>query len=128
MGKFYFQGDVCLERVDDAPVSGTMIDPDPDGAVVLARGETTGHRHAFYGGAMMFRDDALAHDMPAPELYIGHVKLAAPTELVHGTTKEAADGDHAAVALPAGTYRVRGQRRHVPSVVPGASRSAMAWD
>lgn len=128
MMKFYFQGDVCLEAVDDVPITGAMIEPDPDGAVVLARGETTGHRHAFYGGAMLFRDDALARDMPAPELYIGHVKLEVPTELVHGTTKEAADGDHAAVALPAGTYRVRGQRRHVPSVVPGASRSAMAWD
>jgi len=112
--KFYFQGDVCLEAVDDVPITGAMIEPDPDGAVVLARGETTGHRHAFYGGAMLFRDDALARDMPAPELYIGHVKLEVPTELVHGTTNGG------------GRRRPRGGRasgRHLSGAWPASARS-----
>lgn len=101
--KVYFaQGDIMLERVDDATV-GTPINVDPDGAVVLARGEVTGHRHAFYAGATMFRDDGLARDIPT-ELYLGHIKIAAKegAELKHE--------EHDTVKLPAGTYRVRRQR------------------
>jgi hypothetical protein len=100
--KLYAQGDIILERVDDAtPVS--PVSRDQDGAVVLARGELTGHRHAFYGyGVTMFRDDALSRDMP-PQLYLGHVRIDVPSaELRHE--------EHAAIELPAGTYRVRRQR------------------
>lgn len=100
--KFYAQGDIVLERVVDAE-PGTPINVDPDKAVVLARGEVTGHRHAFYGGTTMFRDDALARDIPAA-LYLGHVKIAAKdgAELRHE--------EHDTIKLPAGTYRVRRQR------------------
>jgi hypothetical protein len=107
MTEFYAQGDLLLERVADVPVSGTIVDSDGDGAVVLARGETTGHRHAFYGGdVVMFRDDALARDMPG-ELYIGHVVVGSgPAELRHE--------EHGSVTLAPGTYRVRGQREFEP--------------
>jgi hypothetical protein len=104
MQKFYAQGDVILERVPDAPVTGTIVKPDPDKAVVLARGEVTGHRHAFYGGGVaMFRDDGLARDIPA-ELYIGHIKI--------GGKKEAKlrHEEHDTISLPPGNYRVRRQR------------------
>jgi hypothetical protein len=100
--KLYAQGDIILELVEDA----TPLAPlprDPDGAVVLARGELTGHRHAFCGGGVtLFRDDELARDVP-PALYIGHVKVSAPSaDLRHE--------EHATIALPAGTYRVRRQQ------------------
>ena len=100
--KFYAQGDVLLELVEDATPKTPMA-TDPDGAVVLARGEVTGHRHAFYGGqVLMFRDDGLARDIPA-ELYIGHIKIAGPSaDLKHE--------EHATIALPKGSYRVRRQR------------------
>jgi len=100
--KLFAQGDVLLELVDDAEPT-TPIGVDPDGAVVLARGEVTGHRHAFYGGqVLMFRDDGLAHGVP-PELYIGHIKIAdVSAELRHE--------EHATITLPKGTYRVRRQR------------------
>jgi hypothetical protein len=104
MSKIYAQGDVILERVEDAPASGTPIKTDPDGAVVLARGEVTGHRHAFYGGQVaMFRDDGLARDVPS-ELYIGHIKIAGdkPAALKHE--------EHDTINLPPGNYRVRRQR------------------
>lgn len=99
---FYAQGDILIERVADVP-AGNPVNVDLDGAVVLARGEVTGHRHAFYGGAMMFRDDALARDMPS-ELYLGHVKIAANggAELRHE--------EHDTIRLPKGTYRIRRQR------------------
>lgn len=100
--ELFAQGDIILERVPDAAPK-EPIGVDPDGAVVLARGEVTGHRHAFYSGAVMFRDDALARDVP-PELYIGHVKIAAKdgAELRHE--------EHDTVKLAPGTYRVRRQR------------------
>jgi hypothetical protein len=100
--RLYAQGDIILELVEDA--TPHRIEPnDPDGAVVLARGELTGHRHAIYGGgAMLFRDDALARDVP-PALYIGHLKVNAPSaELRHE--------EHATISLPTGTYRVRRQQ------------------
>jgi hypothetical protein len=80
-----------------------LLPPDADGAVVLRRGELTGHRHAFYGyGVTLFRDDALARDVP-PALYIGHVQVSAPSaDLQHE--------EHATITLPAGTYRVRRQQ------------------
>ena len=100
--KFYAQGDIILERVSDASPTDA-INVDPDGAVVLARGEVTGHRHAFYGGAVMFRDDALARDVPS-QLYLGHIKIAdkGGAELRHE--------EHDTIKLPKGTYRVRRQR------------------
>lgn len=98
----YAQGDIIIERVADAKPS-TPIGVDPDGAVVLARGEVTGHRHAFYGGgATLFRDDALARDVPAG-LYIGHVRISASGAALRHE-------EHAAIDLPPGTYRVRRQR------------------
>ena len=102
MKKIWAQGDIILERVADAEPT-SPINVDPDKAVVLARGEGTGHRHAFYGGAVMFRDDALARDVPA-QLYLGHIKIADKdgAELKHE--------EHDTIKLPKGTYRVRRRR------------------
>jgi hypothetical protein len=81
-GTAYAQGDVLLLRVADVECAeiGSFGSP-----VILAEGEVTGHRHAFYGGATMFRDDALARDVPS-ELFIGHIKIAeGGAVLEHGT-------------------------------------------
>src|SRR5215469_18415983 len=77
MSLLYAQGDLLIERVADIPVSGTPLNPGPDGASVLAEGETTGHRHAIYDRVTMFRDDALAHDIPNG-LYVGHLRVTGP--------------------------------------------------
>ena len=96
----YAQGDILIERVADANITKARkpINVDPDGAVILARGEVTGHRHRFMGGDVtMFRDDGLASGVPT-ELYLGHIKIAAPTaDLVHE--------EHGTITLPKGTYR-----------------------
>jgi len=104
--KLYAQGDIILELVEEAAAL-VPLPRDPDGAMVLARGELTGHRHAFYGGGVtLFRDDALARDLP-PTLYIAHVTVsAASAELQHE--------EHATISLPAGTYRVRRQQEWEP--------------
>jgi hypothetical protein len=105
IGEFHAQGDIIIERVADAKAG--MPEPvDPDGAIVLARGEVTGHRHRFTGdsGVVMFRDDGLAREL-APELYIGHVAVPeAGDNLLHE--------EHGTINLPPGTYRIRRQREH----------------
>lgn len=103
MHEIYAQGDILIERVDDVATSATPVECDPDGAVVLARGEVTGHRHAIYeSGVVMFRDDSLARDLPV-ELYVGHVVIDRPEALLKHE-------EHDTIVLPKGTYRVRRQR------------------
>ena len=74
MAMMYAQGDLLIERVDDLEPSGTLISRDATGATVLAEGEFTGHRHAIFDRVAMFRDDALALDVPS-DLYVGHIKV-----------------------------------------------------
>lgn len=102
--KLYFQGDLLIEEVEDISPSGDNIPPEKDGAFVLAHGEVTGHRHAFYEQVTMFRDDALARDIP-DNLYIGHVKINKPkADLKHE--------EHDTISLKKGTYRIRRQREY----------------
>jgi hypothetical protein len=106
MTEMYAQGDLLIERVKDVKPSGTVISPDATGALVLAEGELTGHRHAIFERATMFRDDALARDVP-DDLYVGHVKVeGGPATISHQ--------EHAPIALGEGTYRVRRQRELEP--------------
>jgi hypothetical protein len=104
--KMYAQGDLLIERVNDVEPSGTMIAPDATGAFVLAEGELSGHRHAIFERVTMFRDDALARDIPTG-LYVGHVKVVRDSAVVHHE-------EHAPITLFEGTYRVRRQRELEP--------------
>jgi hypothetical protein len=101
--KLYFQGDLCIEQISDVEGIAGLLPPAPDGAVVLAEGEVTGHRHAFYGGGVtLFRDDALAREVPR-ELYIGILKVEADEAALRHE-------EHDTIVLAKGTYRVRQQR------------------
>jgi hypothetical protein len=102
MKQLYAQGDLLIERVPDIPVPGVAARSDERSPLVLAEGETTGHRHAIYDRAVMFRDDGLASDVP-DGLYIGHVR-------VEDACARVTHEEHAPVTLPKGTYRVRRQR------------------
>ncbi len=102
----YAQGDVLIEEVETVPTSGTPTDRGVDGGYVLAEGEATGHRHIIKGCATMFRDDALARDIPT-ELYIGHLR-------VDDDSARVLHEEHAAIPLNKGMYRVRRQRELEP--------------
>ena len=106
MNEMFAQGDLLIERVADVEPSGTMVAPDAAGVSVLAEGELTGHRHAIFDRVTMFRDDALAREIPAG-LYVGHVKVAGGSATVHHQ-------EHAPINLAEGTYRVRRQRELEP--------------
>lgn len=109
MHDVFAQGDLLIERVTDRPVTGTVAVSTRDGAVVLAEGEHTGHRHAIYESVTLFRDDGLARDIP-DGLYIGHVKVEEGlARIVHQ--------EHAPIELGPGTYRVRRQRELDPREV-----------
>ncbi len=106
MSLLYAQGDLLIERVADIPVSGRPAEPDASGATVLLEGEMTGHRHAIMERVTMFRDDALAHDIPNG-LYVGHIKVDGPSARVQ-------HDEHGDISLPEGTYRIRRQRELDP--------------
>jgi hypothetical protein len=106
MNETFAQGDLLIERVADVEPSGTLLGPDAAGAWVLAEGEFTGHRHAIYDRVTMFRDEALAREIPAG-LYVGHVKVEGGSALIHHQ-------EHAPISLAEGTYRVRRQRELEP--------------
>lgn len=96
------QGDVLVEQVVAMPLSASAIPLEADGSVTLAHGEVTGHRHAFYGGAVMFRDDGAGSG-------VAYVRLDKATPLKHD--------EHTAPVLPTGDYRVIRQREYSPSEI-----------
>jgi hypothetical protein len=107
MTRLCAQGDILIERVDDATLSGKAIRSVGAGAVIIAEGEATGHRHRLLGSVAMYRDDALARDVPSG-LYVAHVEVRSPTgRLEHE--------EHAPITLERGTYRVRRQRQLEPT-------------
>jgi hypothetical protein len=109
MNEMFAQGDLLIERVADVEPSGAVQPPDATGACVLAEGELTGHRHAIYDRVTMFRDSALAREVPAG-LYVGHVKVEGGSALIHHQ-------EHGPIVLTEGTYRVRRQREVEPADV-----------
>jgi hypothetical protein len=101
------QGDILIERVEDCAASGQVVQSVHNGPVVIAEGEATGHHHRLLGSVTMYRDDAIARDIPS-ELYLAHVEVRSPTaRLVHE--------EHAPITLEKGTYRVRRQRQLEPT-------------
>lgn len=119
--RLYFQGDICLEEIADLPVSGEILAPARDGALVLAEGESTGHRHAIFdAGVTFFRDDGLAGGIP-PALYVGHLKVeSGGASLQHD--------EHDTIVLPAGTYRVRRQREFDERTIWGRTDGRVVAD
>ena len=102
------QGDILIERVDDAPVSGRVLQSVDDGSAVVAAGEATGHHHRIFGSVTLYRDDALAREIPAG-LYVAHLQVKSPgrTAGARGARANRAGAGHLsrAPATPVGADR-----------------------
>lgn len=103
------QGDVLLERIGDAPTGLAGAKEPP----TLADGEISGHSHRVYGGAVLFRDDALARDL-GEAAYIGTLDVGADATLRHVLPNGAGTGEHDTIALVSGRYVVTPQREYDP--------------
>jgi hypothetical protein len=103
----YAQGDILIERVEDRCFSGHIVQAADDSSVLVAEGEASGHRHRILGSVTMYRDDALAREIP-PDLYVGHIQ-------VEGAAARLEHEEHAPITLPRGTYRIRRQRQLEPA-------------
>jgi hypothetical protein len=108
MTRLCAQGDILIERVEDTHAGSRQVIACIDtGAVTIAEGEVTGHHHRLLGSITMYRDDALARDIP-PGLYVAHVEVTnSAARLEHE--------EHAPILLDKGTYRVRRQRQLEPT-------------
>ena len=107
MPRLYAQGDILIEQVDHVPQKPKIAETVSDGSVIIAEGEATGHQHRIFGSVTLYRDDALAREIPSG-LYVGHLRVDSPTaNLEHD--------DHAPITLAQGTYRVRRQRHLEPA-------------
>lgn len=98
--KYWRQGDVCIIPIDAMPSGLTPVERD-DGAVVLAYGEVTGHKH-------QIRE--LDVELFAP----GEASVMAERFLRVGETSLLIHEEHATIALPPGEYEVRHQREYSP--------------
>jgi hypothetical protein len=102
MNGMYRQGDVLIQRVDQAPESVVAV-PLENGRIVLAHGEVTGHAHAITNEAAQ-----LVSAEGAAELYL----------IVNGTEPVALEHEeHATIMLPPATYRVSRQVEYTPDAI-----------
>lgn len=108
--KLGFQGDLLLR------VRGTHNEKIPEAKkpIMALEGEATGHNHLIYGGAVMFRDDAMARQAP-DNLYIGTVKTGAKGAELRHESRGKLTGDHDTIKLPANSVvELRRQRQSDP--------------
>ena len=97
IGKFVVQqGDVLIEECDGIPKDARKLSRDADGAVVLARGEVTGHRHAIYDA-----DGVEIFDAGNGNSYI---RVSRSVRLEHE--------EHGVAIINPGTYQVRGVQEY----------------
>jgi hypothetical protein len=100
----YRQGDILLMPCPEIP-SGAVPEAPEEGLVVLAHGETSGHRHVMNAGNVaFFREDGSGSG--------GFVKVTGPSPV------DLSHEEHAPLAIPPGNYRVVRQREYQPQARP----------
>jgi hypothetical protein len=100
------QGDVLIRKIPAIPNGTEVVPKDPDGAIVLARGEVTGHRHRI--------------DPPTDEA-VEFVRTADTNQrflrIMASSGVELRHEEHATITLPPGIYEVVQQREYTPEAI-----------
>lgn len=100
----YRQGDILLMPCSKIP-SGAIVEAPEDGVVVLARGETSGHRHVMAADRVaFFREDGSGSG--------GFIRVTGPSPVA------LSHEEHSPLAIPPGEYRVVRQREYQPQARP----------
>jgi len=103
MNTIYRQGDVMLRKVAELP-SGAVKKDSPNGEVVLALGERTGHKHRTENA------EAVEYTMQdAEDVVRRFLSVAGGAQVRHE--------EHATVNLPAGIYEVIQQVDYSPGAI-----------
>lgn len=107
----YAQGDLLIVPVDKFPDGVKECTP-PDKVVVLALGESTGHRHAVYGDDVkLYRRQGTDVDL----LERPNIPMETVEQWIDVATKAMLKHEeHKAIELPKGKYRVIRQREYDP--------------
>ncbi len=100
--KTFRQGDVLIRRVRSMPENAK--DVTPNGRIVLAHGEVTGHAHAIAEGEA--REMSYAE---AGGIVRRFLKVVSEATVRHE--------EHAPIALPAGLYEIVLQREYSPEAI-----------
>lgn len=99
----YRQGDILLMSCSRVPSGAREIAPE-SGRVILARGETTGHAHAFAADRVRyFREDGSGQGFVV-------ISGASTVDLTHE--------EHTTLRVAPGAYRVVRQREYEPKAHP----------
>lgn len=99
----YRQGDVLIRTVAEIPSAAN--DVTPEGRIVLAYGEVTGHAHALAKGSA--REFSLADASGAVRRFLSVVSESATVR----------HEEHAPIPLPIGLYEIVQQREYTPEEI-----------
>lgn len=105
----YAQGDLLIIPVEGFPRDAK--DVTPEGRVVLALGETTGHAHAFYDGGVTLLRRPNTRGLDQNEIPMETVEQWIEVAREKAVLKHE---EHAPIELPKGKYRVVRQREFDP--------------
>jgi hypothetical protein len=97
------QGDVLLRKVDRIPKDAVVKEK---GAVILAYGETTGHKHVIQQATLLIKKGVVGDEFSSALQDESYLQVEKPTQLVHD--------EHGAIDVPAGNYLVIRQREYTP--------------
>jgi len=103
--QIFRQGDVLLQLVSNLPAG--VKDVTPDGRIVLAHGEITGHAHALY--------EPLTKSAPAGKARLWDAGAERFLQVLETTALK--HEEHAAIPLQPGIYRVVQQREYSPEEI-----------
>lgn len=101
------QGDILLQSVEECEIQKDLsVVENPDGEVVLAYGEETGHAHRIQQSDRAVQLSETGRRVDQPDTPRTFLLLEDPVSLIHE--------EHQTIELPVDTFIVRNQREYAP--------------